>query len=63
MLILTRKTDQAIIIEGGILIRVLGVERDRVRLGISAPPETLVLRYELADPNPPQRLAKKEASA
>jgi len=30
MLILTRKIDQAIVIRDDILVRVLGVERDRV---------------------------------
>jgi hypothetical protein len=39
MLILTRKVDQGIIISGNILVRVLGVERDRVKIGISAPGE------------------------
>ena len=39
MLILTRKVDQAIVIQGNILVTVLRVERDRVKLGISAPEE------------------------
>jgi carbon storage regulator len=47
MLILTRKVDQGIIISGNILVRVLGVERDRVKIGISAPGEITVLRQEL----------------
>jgi carbon storage regulator len=47
MLILTRKIDQGIIISGNILVRVLGVERDRVKIGISAPGEITVLRQEL----------------
>jgi carbon storage regulator len=47
MLILTRKVDQAIIIQGNILVTVLRVERDRVKLGISAPEEITVLREEL----------------
>jgi carbon storage regulator len=47
MLILTRKIDQGIVISGNILIRVLGVERDRVKIGISAPGEITVLRQEL----------------
>ena len=37
MLVLTRKIDQGIVISGNIYIRVLGVERDRVKIGISAP--------------------------
>ncbi len=47
MLILTRKIDQSIIIQGNITIMVLGVERDRVKLGIAAPAEVAVLREEL----------------
>ena len=47
MLILTRKIDQSIIIQGNIQIMVLGVERDRVKLGIAAPADVAVLREEL----------------
>lgn len=47
MLILTRKVDQAIVIQGNILVTVLRVERDRVKLGITAPVEITVLREEL----------------
>ena len=47
MLILTRKIDQGIVISGNIVVRVLGVERDRVKIGISAPGEITVLRQEL----------------
>ena len=51
MLILTRKIDQSIVIQGNITIVVLGVERDRVKLGIQAPAEVAVLRQELFDEN------------
>jgi carbon storage regulator len=51
MLILTRKVDQAIVIQGNILVTVLRVERDRVKLGISAPEEITVLREELLERN------------
>ena len=47
LLILTRKIDQSIIIQGNITIMVLGVERDRVKLGIAAPADVAVLREEL----------------
>jgi carbon storage regulator CsrA len=49
MLILTRKIDQAIVIQGDIKIMVLGVERDRVKIGIDAPANVTVLREELMD--------------
>ncbi len=49
MLILTRKIDQSIVIQGNITVMVLGVERDRVKLGIAAPVDITVLREELCD--------------
>jgi carbon storage regulator len=49
MLVLTRKVDQGIVIAGNIYVRVLGVERDRVKIGISAPLDVAVLRQELLD--------------
>jgi len=51
MLILTRKVDQAIVIQGNIMVTILRVERDRVKLGISAPEEITVLREELLERN------------
>lgn len=50
MLVLMRKVDQGIIIAGNIVVRVLGVERDRVKIGITAPGEVTILRQELWDP-------------
>ena len=65
MLILTRKIDQSIIIDGQITIMVLGVERDRVKLGIDAPANVAVLREELytegAAPSPPSPLRRRAA--
>ena len=49
MLILTRKLDQSIIIQGDITVMILGIERDRVKLGIAAPDSVTVLREELVD--------------
>ena len=49
MLILVRKVQQGIWIEGNILIKVLGVDRDRVKLGISAPDEVKIMRQELTE--------------
>jgi carbon storage regulator len=60
MLILTRKIDQGIVISGNIYVRVLGVERDRVKIGISAPSEITVLRQELLDSD---RKVRGEAEA
>lgn len=47
MLILVRKVQQSIWIEGDIHIKVLSVERDRVKLGITAPGNIKVMREEL----------------
>ena len=47
MLILMRKGGQGIWIEGDIWVKVLSVERDRVRLGITAPGDVKVMRQEL----------------
>ncbi len=64
MLILTRKIDQGIVISGNILVRVLGVERDRVKIGISAPGEVTILRQELwHEGEENQTFEKKDRSA
>jgi carbon storage regulator len=65
MLILTRKIDQSIIIQGNITVMVLGVERDRVKLGIAAPENVTVLREELVelDENAPQQLRPRHLRA
>ncbi len=47
MLILVRKVQQGIWIEGDIWVKVLSVERDRVKLGITAPGGVKVMRTEL----------------
>lgn len=49
MLVLARKTDQAILLGDGIRIVILGVSGDRVRIGIEAPREIPILRQELRD--------------
>lgn len=47
MLILTRKADESITIGDSIVITVLAIEGERVKLGISAPREMLILRQEV----------------
>jgi carbon storage regulator len=49
MLILVRKVQQGIWIGDDILIKILDVERDRVKLGIQAPDTVRVVRQELVD--------------
>ncbi len=47
MLVLTRKTGEAIIIGNGITVTVVEVKGERVRLGFTAPAEVPVHREEL----------------
>lgn len=47
MLILTRKAEQSIVIDGQVVVRVLAVEGDRVKIGVDAPRSISVLRHEL----------------
>jgi carbon storage regulator len=47
VLVLTRKTDESIVIGDNIVITVLEIERDKVKLGIDAPRDITILRKEL----------------
>jgi carbon storage regulator len=47
MLVLTRKTDQSIMIGDEIEVSVLAVSRDKIRLGITAPRDIPVFRKEV----------------
>jgi carbon storage regulator len=49
MLVITRKLDQSLIINGNIEVLVIGLSRDGVRLGIKAPKEVQVHRREVFD--------------
>ncbi len=50
MLVLTRKVHQSILIRNDIVVQVLGVDRGRVKIGVSAPPDVTILREELTPP-------------
>jgi carbon storage regulator len=47
MLVLTRKTNQSIMIGDDVEVTVLAVSRDKIRLGITAPREIPVYRKEI----------------
>jgi carbon storage regulator len=47
MLILSRKLNESIVIDGNIIVKVVKVEGDIVKLGIQAPPEVPVHRQEV----------------
>jgi len=49
MLVITRKLDQSIIINGNVEVVVTGLGKDGVRLGIIAPQMVTVLRSELLE--------------
>ena len=49
MLVVTRKTDESLIIADNIEIMVLEVTKDRVKLGVSAPRDIKIIRNELID--------------
>ena len=48
MLVLTRKVEERVIIDGNIEITILGIRGNRVRLGVKAPRDVPILRGELA---------------
>ncbi len=47
MLVLSRKQDQKIVIDGNIEVTVVGIRGDKIRLGISAPKEVDIYRAEM----------------
>jgi len=57
MLVLRRKAGEAIVLNGVVKIIILTVEGDRVKLGIEAPPDIIIVRDELLHdagmPSPP----------
>lgn len=47
MLVLTRKTNESIVIGGNVRITIVRIMGNRVRIGVEAPEGTKVLRHEL----------------
>lgn len=58
MLILTRRAGEAILMDGGVRIVVLGIDSSGVRLGIEAPASIGILREEVV-----QRIAEENVRA
>jgi carbon storage regulator len=50
MLVLSRKLNEKIMIDGGIVVTVVKIDRNQVRLGIEAPGHIRVFREEIAGP-------------
>lgn len=49
MLVLSRKTNESIVIDGKIFLDILRLEGDSVKIGIKAPEHVTVLRREIYD--------------
>jgi len=63
MLVLTRKTNQSIMIGDEVEVSVLAVSRDKIRLGISAPGEIPVFRKEVYLSIQEERMAANKGAA
>src|ERR671934_2689993 len=62
MLVLTRKTNQSIMIGDDVEISVLAVSRDKIRLGITAPRDVPVFRKEVYLSIKDEQVATQHAS-
>jgi carbon storage regulator len=61
MLVLSRKLNEKIVIDGGIVVTVVKIDRNQIRLGIEAPGHVRVFREEIAGTLP--RVSADEAVA
>lgn len=61
MLILSRKLNESIVIDGRIIVKVLRIDKDTVKLGIQAPAELPVHREEIHEVI--QRNKQKDAAS
>jgi carbon storage regulator len=48
MLVLSRKLNEKIVIDGGIVVTIVKIDRNQVRIGIEAPPDVRVFREEIS---------------
>lgn len=62
MLVLRRKVGESIILDGVISVSVLAVEGERVKIGITAPPDVTIVREELLKSNSNQGQTSAPAS-
>lgn len=59
MLVLTRKKDESILIEGGIEIMIVGIVGNAVKIGISAPRNVNIVRKEISKEQPLRKYVPK----
>jgi carbon storage regulator len=57
MLVLSRKVNEKIVIDGGIVVTVVKIEGGQVRLGIEAPRDVKVYREEILTKSREERTA------
>ena len=62
MLILSRKMNESIVIDGRIIVKVLRIDKDTVKLGIQAPADLPVHREEIHDAIQKNKQASTTAS-
>lgn len=62
MLILTRRSNERIFIGDDVVLVVLGIENNRVKLGIEAPSEVAILREEIVVDSKNGKFDVKKAS-
>ena len=47
MLVLTRRTDESLVINDNIVVKILAIEGDKVKIGIDAPRNIPIMRNEI----------------
>lgn len=47
MLVISRKVDESLVLGDDIVVTILAIEGDRVKIGINAPRDTIILRQEI----------------
>ena len=63
MLILSRKINESIVIDGKIVVKILRIDRDAVKIGVQAPAELSVHRQEVFDLIQKGKLSAEEGEA